>query len=1073
MLRTTGIQRFLIFACLHFSFLAGISRVSCGDEIGFIEKYALASDREAVLKELIPGTEDYYYFHCLHYQNLEQFDKVDAMLNKWIKSYNYQYRAGQSISRKAREIVNRQMLLTYSQNPTRTLSYLQAFLKLNFNHQRESLDGSTLPSVLNPVLVSRKTLTERALARHSGVRGFENSAFAWLLDVELDRNDRYDALRRLTIPDHPKLVDMLNPYLSNDVHEFGQFGVHRLLTKQQLLHLANLKPRLMNNGNFINTYLTKIRPNPDVDFQSNRDAQKKHLNELWDFVKRLQPAYNTLKAHVLYHRLVFDRSIGIYDRERFLEYIQLPREAMYIEPKYHRQKQFQNYKVNFNQNYQSQTLYSRIGNDEPLIRSYLHHFFVEDQDYAEFEKYIHYSYLKRHFAETKIVNGLGDNEKWAGYISAGEFQQLRNRVDLDFVYTSPQQFSSDAPVSVDVNVKNVEKLIVKVFEINTRNYYRDQRKEIDTNIVLDGLLPNKEYTFEYKDGPFRRIKRSFEFPELEKPGVYVIDFIGNRKSSRALIRKGRLRYLEEVTPAGQKLTIVNENNKPVKNATVWLEGAQYTADEKGVLMIPFSNRPGRVPIVLSNGQISSFDFLVHQAESYQFAAGFYVDRESLIKGKLAKLTVRPQLKVNGIPTSISLLKNPRLVISSTDLDGSVSTKEVKDFKLFEDRESEFEFKVPNRLQGLTFALTGSIKNLSQNKELNLSASDSFYVNSIDADVKVEDLYLTKITGQYFLDVLGKTGELRAGRPVQFTIKHRDFTDPVQVALQTSMKGRIKLGTLDDIAYIKVTGPEGTSRTWNLTSIKNTYYSSMFLQEEKSITVPLAMTDRKLTHQEVALMEMRGGTYVRNAFKNVKLGNGLLTLSGLPRGDYRLFIKNIKTIDLKVVKGINIGPFAVNRNRQVELKPDPPIQITAIDRNKGKTRLRVSGSDKFTRVHVVATRYVPRFNLFGQLRVSDAEPALTMLPRSQSLYVAGRKIGDEYQYILDRKYAEKYPGIMLKRPGLLLQPWAVRTTQTSRQDPNQGTKFAGVDRSSGSNSSRGDKGKTGSGKQNRPVQSGFC
>lgn len=1061
----------LILIAVHLSFIVG-SNAAKSDEIGFIEKFALATDRAAVLKELIPGTEDYYYFHCLHYQNTEQYEKVDAMLDKWISRHDYNYRAAQGISQKAREIVNRQMLLTYSSNPKRTLAYLERHLKLNFNHQRESLGGPSLPSVLNPVLIARRTLTERALAAHSGIRGFENSALAWLLDEKLSNSDQYDTLKHLTIPDHPKLVEYIDKFISADTHEFGQIGIHRLLTKQQLLHLANLKPRLMNNSNFVSVYLSKIRPNPDVHFESDREAQKAHLSELWDFVSRLQPSYNTLKAHVLYHRLIFDRSVGIYDRERFLEYIKIPREASYIEPKYHRQRQYQNYKVNFNQDYRSQTLYPRIGNDEPLIRSYLHHYFIEDQDYKEFEKYIHYSYLRRNFAETKIVNGLGDKEKWESYISAVDYQNLRNRVDLDFGFTSKQRYGADDPVSIELNVKNVQKLIVKVFEINTRNYYRDLRKEIDTNIELDGLLPNKEYTFEYEESPFRRVKRKFDFPELNKRGVYVIDFIGNRKSSRALIRKGRLRYIEEVTPAGHQLKIVDETNQVVKEASVWMLGAQYETDENGAVMIPFSNQPGRVPIVISHKEFNSFDYFTHQAESYGLNVGFYVDREALIQGNLAKVVVRPQLKVNGIPTSLSLLKDVQLTISSTDLDGSVSTRQVKDFKLFEDRESEFEFKVPNRLQGLTFVLTSKIKNLSQNKEVNLSGSETFYVNQIDSDVKVEDLHFSRINGQYYLDLLGKTGELRAGRPVQLTIKHKDFRDTVRVALQTSMKGRIKLGVLEGIDYLQVAGPEGTSRKWTLNSIRNTYYSSIFTDESGTISVPLAKLDKELTYQDVALFEVRGGTYVKNMMSKVKFANGLLEISGLTRGDYRLFLKNIKTIEIKVAKGLKVGQFAINNNRQLELNNRKPLQITAVDRNDEKTMIRVANADEFTRVHVIATRYVPRFDVFQQLSAQDAEPGLTMLPQSQSLYVAGRKIGDEYQYILDRKYAEKFPGVMLKRPGLILQPWAVRTTQTTRQDPNSGTKFGGVDRSQGSSSSRKRKSEKGSGAKTDPSSLDF-
>ena len=627
-------NHWLAFFCLLLGFQFQFDSAR-GDEIGFIEKFALAADREAVLKELIPGTEDYYYFHCLHYQNTEQFDKVDAMLNRWIKSFDYKYRAKQSISAKAREIVNRQMILTYSQNPKKSLEYLETHLNLKFDHQRETLDGPSLPSVLDPVLIERKTLTARALARYSNIQGFEQSALAWLLDEKLDRNDMYYALARVNTPDHPKLVELLNPYLSNDVHEFGTLSIHRLLTKQQLLKFANLRPRLMDNNNFVNIYLSKIRPNPDVHFDSDKEAQKTHLTELWDFAKRLQPAYNTLKAHVLYQRLLFDRSVGLYDRERFMEYIKLPREASYIETKYHRQREFNNIKINFNQNYKTQTLYPTIGNDEPLIRSYLHHFFVEDQDYKQYEKYIRDSYLKRNFAETKIVNGLGDPEKWASYISAVDYKNLRDRVDLDFSYTSRERYDADDAVSIEVNVKNVQKLIVKIFEINTSNFYRDQRREIDTNIELDGLLPNKEYTFQYDDSPFRRIKRKIDLKELDKRGVYIVDFIGNRKSSRALIRKGRLRYIEEVTPAGHQLTIVNEKNDVVKNASVWMIGSQYQANENGNINIPFSTRPGRVPLVISKGEFSSFDNFTHQAESYSLNVGFYVDRESLINGQKA------------------------------------------------------------------------------------------------------------------------------------------------------------------------------------------------------------------------------------------------------------------------------------------------------------------------------------------------------------------------------------------------------------------------------------------------------
>ena len=37
-----------------------------GGEIDFVEDFVLAKDRAAVLKQLVPGTEEFSYYHALH-----------------------------------------------------------------------------------------------------------------------------------------------------------------------------------------------------------------------------------------------------------------------------------------------------------------------------------------------------------------------------------------------------------------------------------------------------------------------------------------------------------------------------------------------------------------------------------------------------------------------------------------------------------------------------------------------------------------------------------------------------------------------------------------------------------------------------------------------------------------------------------------------------------------------------------------------------------------------------------------------------------------------------------------------
>ena len=61
-------------------FIALLMTATHAQEIGFIERFALAKDRADVLEELIPGTEDYYYFHALHYQNVGEKAKFDGIL---------------------------------------------------------------------------------------------------------------------------------------------------------------------------------------------------------------------------------------------------------------------------------------------------------------------------------------------------------------------------------------------------------------------------------------------------------------------------------------------------------------------------------------------------------------------------------------------------------------------------------------------------------------------------------------------------------------------------------------------------------------------------------------------------------------------------------------------------------------------------------------------------------------------------------------------------------------------------------------------------------------------------------
>jgi len=1014
--------------------------VSAGhaEEIGYIEDFALAKDRTVPLKQLIPGTEDYYYYHSLHYQNTEQFDKVDELLKLWIKRHNYTSRV--------REILNRQALLTYSKDPQKSLEYIRQQLGINFNHQREVRgENPNLPNQLDPKAISRAALQARALSRYKNLQGFEDAALDWLVASKLSADQRRHLLQRLQRPDYPNLpklvVDDLNYKYSSG---FGSFGIHRQLLLTQLEECLKLKPDLLNQTHFVNTYLTKLRPNPDDDWQNDPKERVAYLDRLWGFVSKLAPAHNSLKANVLYHRLVFDRSQGTYDKERFMAYIALPRSVSYIDSDYMKLENSRRWPANLNADFRSVTMLPPVGNDEPLVRSYLHHFFIKETATKPYETYINDIYLKHNLAETKIVNGLGEPEQWYSMLPPAKYQALKERIDLDFAFTNKRHFAVDVPVTLDLYVKNVKSLIVKVYEINTANFYQQNLREIDTSINLDGLVANHETTFNYPEPPLRRVHRHFEFDQLKERGVYVIDFIGNGKSSRALVRKGKLRHLVRTGTAGQTFTILDENNQQIKDATVWQSGRKFEPNDEGEVTVPFSNQPGRRPVVIQQGDFASLDHFDHQSENYSLQAAIYVDREALLKRKKATAIVRSALRLNGTPVTLSVLENVKLAVTSTDLDGVSTTKEVADFKLFEDRESEFEFQVPQRLTQISFTLTAKVEVLSQNKKADLSASQTFSLNEIDRSEKVADLHFANMGGTYIVEVLGRTGEPRVNQGVRFTIKHRDFRDPVNVSLQTDRSGRIVLGALDGISWVNAQGPNGVSHRWHLLDDRHSQYASVNGSAGGAVRIPYMGSGDEPSRDQFSLLESRSGTFVSDRFESLSLKNGFLVLGGLERGDYDLLLKRSgNRISVRLTEGKRNDDYVLGENRHLQVRGEDPLQISDVAAGDKEISIQLRNASEFTRLHVFATRYQPAYSVYGEMaRIQDPEPYVVSVGKTPSQYIAGRNIGDEFRYIIERKLAKRFPGNMLQRPSLLLNPWAIRKTETAQQLAEQGESFGG-------------------------------
>jgi hypothetical protein len=1017
-----------------------------GEEIGVTEDFALAPKREDALAQLIPGSEDYFYYHCLHFQNTGQLDKVPPLLATWEK----QLGAG---GQRLEEMRNRQALLSFEKAPQDTINFLRDKFNPELNFQRiVPGQSANLPSAVEAAETSRDAFQKKALGENSGLSGFKPSGLPALIGKEdLSPRRVRELLQRIERPDHEGLAALVEKDLQGpQASSFGQLAIHQKLLLSQLNSLRRNLSSLEGNAEFVNTYLRKLAPPAGVNLELDNAAREDHINRVLEFTSSLPPSFNSLKASVLYQRLSFDETVGRYDKGLFIEYLKLPRAVIYAGQEYLRDQQNKGISAaDLSEDFQELTKLPPIGNDDDLVRRYLMQFFIDASGWAEFQPYIEEAYLKEVFAETKLLNGIGEPDQWFSLIPADRLQALRDRVEIQFLPSNPKQIDRDDIPRLNAWVKNVNTLIVRVYQINTDNYYRQNKEELGTGVNLDGLVANQSQTYTYTEPPLRRVKREFQFPELKGPGAWILEFIGNGISSRVVVRKGRLQYLLNNTPAGQEFTVINEKNQPVPDATLWLNGQFFKADKErnGAITVPYSNTPSdSEDIILSEpGGFSSLAGYAPEGEDYRLSGSFVVLPQSLRTGEKSVVAVRGQLFLNSLPINVALLEKPKLEI--TAIAYGVRTSQVREnFALKEDAETLHEFAVPAGTSRLEFRLSGSMKKLTGGDPQEMGYNDGQDYRAIEPSERIGVPLLTRTPeAGYLLELRGKNGEPLPGQPVVLEFNHRDFETRITLVRQTDAKGTIRLGALNGISRL-LARPQNaafTARPFPLPTLPQWHNlpPEVHLVAGASTLIPFRVNADVPLEDQVSLLEKRDGSFSRDWVKAVTPENGFLKIAELPPGDYSLKIKPLDTeLTVSVAAGEKKLGWIVGNSRHLELGEDAPLQILGATARDNQLEITLAHVRPDARVHVLATRYLSEAGM-----IDAADYPLRKLTRwpAEISYESGRLLGEEYRYVIERKYIQKFAGNLLQHPSLILNPWELSKTETSVSEAKAGEDFDGA------------------------------
>ncbi len=999
-------------------------------DLELLEAFALGDDREAALAQLVPGTEEHAYFKALWLQERGRFDEVDGLLADWASRHGHTARR--------ERVARRQLLHRLGRLEPGAIEKVVEELGVELEHQADlESERERHPGRLEAGAVDERALLEAALRRDDGLASVADEGLPLLIGAGLDPARRRQLLARLGPSRDPRVVGLVAEDLAErGSRGFGSLAIHGRLTSEQLEALARARPELRSDGAWVEQVLIRLRPPSHVDWQGGRSARADYLGAMIAFVATLPAAFNSLRAHLLWHRLDDDRRAGRYDRDRFVEYLALPRLAGYVRGGWLATVD-RSHVAELDRDHAALTGLPPVVDEEGLVRDYAHRFLATEDGHA-FAEWLEGSWLERELATARLLAGDPDVERWTSRLGAARAAALRDRIDLEFAPESPTRFGANEPVALVVDVKNVPALTLKVFRVDGLAHFLAHGREVTTAIDLDGLAGGYEATLRFDAPPMRRVRRLFELPACAGPGTYVVELIGNGRSSRALVRKGRLRYAARAGAAGLALAVADEAGRPVEGASVWSGGREFRAGEGGAIVLPFSTRPGRVPALLVGGGVTQLEELDVPREAYALAADLSVEREALAAGGTARAILRTRLACAGAPAPAALLEAARVEIATTDGQGAVSVRE-QPLEPADDRDALLEWTMPRDVAELRVTVRGKVRSISEQRDVELSDGASIEVARIHRTSATEALYLAATEAGWVVSVRGKTGEPRPRRQVNLTLHHRAVGGEIRATLDTDERGRVELGPLEGVTRLEAATAEA-SQPWPLVGAR-VAPASLHLVEGGRASVPLARgVGVAYAASRATLFELRGGAPARDASAQIVAGPGELVVEGLPAGDYALAAPGVGEVAVKVLPAASpaVAGWAATPAAMVELTPRR-ARMGACVLDDERLHVEVLDAGPATRVHVVGTRFAS--DPAGRPLAHPPTPArLRPDPPVECHYVSGRELGDEYRYVLERRVAKRRPGLMLERPGLLLNPWAVRSTSTGVAHAAQGDNF---------------------------------
>ncbi|KAI7872019.1 hypothetical protein BDF14DRAFT_1755353 [Spinellus fusiger] len=851
------------------------------------------------------------------------------------------------------------------------------------------------------------------------------------------------------------------------------------LTLHQMEKIQQQVPDVVYSNQFVTDYLDRLVPLEyehheatsilDFAWGEGENRMEAYLSRVWEYLKSLPDEYQPMKACVLFYQLRLDIIRHCYSEERLLHYLMLTRirreEATMSPIPGHRRLENDNkitttlqIKVPYLNSYEELTK-----GDSEMLEEYLVGLFTTQPDTSlePLKEYFdHKNYLKSLYATVRLTHPpyQVSASTWTSELSFSALEALTKKSTLRFspstVYQN-KKYSAHSLIHLSVQLKHVDFLTIRVYPMDLYHYWRLHPFEKTLHIskqdsmCLDGLCPLWERTLDYSHVPilhswndvfiFGRDNLASEC--MQGRGAWVIDFMSGRLQCRAIVQKGNLHHLIQDTSAGHLIQILDENNQSLKSkGQVWYADAYYKPDERGNILIPYrkeDTKTGRLLLLSEDGFCEPVSF-THRHEEYTLTAQFYIQSESISTGKKTEVVVVPQLSIHGQPASLNLLEDISLTVETTDI-VNVKNSSVQYYaNILPDVSLKNGIIVPDRLSRIEIKLCAKVKSTLGHDGKGCDVHVNYNTSYCPNEKALAQVYLRIKEGSYYLLSLGKNGDPWKHQTYTVRLKHTFLHESINVTMQTDDEGVIQLGSLESISSITVTDDISMYEQWNLLEESDAVLPyTIHSAAQQPIKVPFVINKNRLCSLYQVGMYSK---LLRDYSDQLVEKDGCLEIAGLPEGHYIIYLSSFRKPTHQIhcwiintgISGLAecgshwsewlLGKALLGSSSRWLIHN--PLRVIDVYITQEDIKVQIGGFNSSTYALITTTAFVESSTSFTTEMLSrymiDPERFQTSIS-APSIFMNGKSISEEYQYILERAGAEKWLGSTLTKPSLLMYP----------------------------------------------------